>query len=124
MRYDSPDFSRCAEIPHIPRGDPSAISKLLFLGSKYAMVGACVKLFLICPKALWWVWFQMKATLFFMRSLNGAVIMAYSGTYSRHVFAKPKKLRTSLAFFGALTLTKLSILAGSGLVPFEVKNKP
>jgi hypothetical protein len=39
------------------------------------------------------------------------------------VFAKPKKLRTSLAFFGALTLTKLSILAGSGLVPFAVKIK-
>jgi hypothetical protein len=43
---------------------------------------------------------------------------------SRHVFAKPKKLRTSLAFFGALTLTKLSILAGSVLVPFAVKIKP
>jgi hypothetical protein len=87
------------------------------------MVGACVRFFLICAKALWWVWFQVKATLFFVRSRNGVVITAYSGTYSRHVFAKPKKLRTSLAFFGALTLTKLSILAGSGLVPFAVKIK-
>jgi hypothetical protein len=42
MRYDSPDFLRCAQIAQIPRGDPSTISKLLFSVSKYAMVEACV----------------------------------------------------------------------------------